>query len=102
MPSRSMFLVVTLLACGTVACGGPEAKTPDAIQFANTNEHLEMTSWRLSSYVPETDLAPQLQDLLTTQYASLTVRFEKGRIVAVSAGKFASWAWYPMWSSTKS
>ena len=82
--SLAALLLATPLACGGSSSG---SATPDQIATrdkAAVNKVLESGSWKLTSWRPDSQLEAMLQELLNQQFATMTVRFQGGHILADS------------------
>jgi hypothetical protein len=79
---------VFALAAAVAACAPPgPVASPEQLQQQNrasVDARLQTGTWRLVSWRPDDALEAMLTSLLAQQYATMTIRFANGRVLAES------------------
>jgi hypothetical protein len=86
VPNAVVRSAVVLGAVVLMGCG-PQSSANGASDQLAAQQGMQQRiggAWRLTSYVPESDLSPMM--LLTMQADKIGVRFEEGRVRSASAG----------------
>ena len=86
--SRSIWALGLVASLSAAACGGPSSDPKSQAEanqkaLASADARLKGT-WRLTDYRPDIPLEPMLAGLLALQMQTMNIKFENGRMHAVS------------------